>query len=468
MTENPIKSAAPFLSIFGKPIIVLGEAPTEERAHPPSFYTINKQVAVLMRPAGAFLYERKVGSYQIVREAYLQTLFATLPPEILCSAFTYWTRQKERREYEEVVFEPGTQREGVYNLWRGWKYKPVQGDCSLFWAHVHDIICDGHEDRYQWLRKWLAHAVQKTSILPETAVVLTGTQGTGKGAFVQWFAELFAPHKVQVTSTENLLNRFNAHLGEAIVIFADEATWGGDKQKEGILKALITEKRLWIEQKYQPKVEVANCKRLIVASNEDWPVAIGKQDRRMVVLHLSEARQADRTYFDAFFAQRDAGGYEALMYDLLHEDLTGYRPQNRPKSDSSWLIKLRGLETYLQFWYSFLFNGEIDDGTAVMPYPNREGTPGPGTCCVSKAEFHRAYERFCKARTSSGHTVQAQIFFKKSHLFSDGTPHYHKVGGGQQRHFGPMSLDNAREVFEEEVGENSSIWEGAADEPYPF
>jgi hypothetical protein len=51
---------------------------------------------------------------------------------------------------------------------------------------------------------------------------------------------LLGPHYAPLAS----LGRFNSHLKNAILIFADEAIWGGNKREVGALKALITEPKL--------------------------------------------------------------------------------------------------------------------------------------------------------------------------------------------------------------------------------
>ena len=101
-----------------------------------------------------------------------------------------WWVHPKRRAYAGLVFLPGSPLEVElgddnphYNLFRGWPVQPVPGDCSLFWAHLKDIICAGDEERYLYVRRWLAHGIQKPEEMPETSLVLRGGQGTGKGTY---------------------------------------------------------------------------------------------------------------------------------------------------------------------------------------------------------------------------------------------------------------------------------------------
>src|SRR4030095_9825416 len=104
----------------------------------------------------------------------------------------------------------------------------------------------------------------------EVALVLRGGRGTGKGVFARAVGHLFGPHFVHVSSARQLLGNFNAHLQDAIVVFADEVFLAGDRHVEVVLKTLITEPTIQIERKYRALVTAKNLIHLIIASNEDW------------------------------------------------------------------------------------------------------------------------------------------------------------------------------------------------------
>ena len=113
----------------------------------------------------------------------------------------------------------------------------------------------------------MADAVQNPSQRPGTAIVLRGKQGVGKGIFCSEFGKLFGQHFVHVQHARHLTGHFNAHLKDALIVFADEAFWAGDKSAEGALKAMVTEDLLPIEFKGKDATYVRNHIRLLVASN---------------------------------------------------------------------------------------------------------------------------------------------------------------------------------------------------------
>lgn len=63
-----------------------------------------------------------------------------------------WLRSPERREYDGLVFRPGRDVSGKFNLWRGFSVKAQQGDSSLFWTLVREAICAGSDEIYAYVR----------------------------------------------------------------------------------------------------------------------------------------------------------------------------------------------------------------------------------------------------------------------------------------------------------------------------
>ena len=99
---------------------------------------------------------------------------------------------------------------------------------SGFDDHIYNNIAQKNEEVYSYLWDWMADAVQNTARKPETSVVLkSSAQGTGKGTFIQIFGKLFGSHFLQIDSPHHLTGRFNTHLMNNLILFADEAFWAG-------------------------------------------------------------------------------------------------------------------------------------------------------------------------------------------------------------------------------------------------
>lgn len=244
----------------------------------------------------------------------------------------WWLGHSSRRQYDRVVFSPGREVEGAYNLWRGFDCEARPGDCSLFLEHLRENLCGGVGHLYEYLVGWMANAVQRPAQPGYAAVVMRGDRGVGKSYFAKTFGSLWGRHFLHVAHATHLVGNFNAHLRDCCVLFADEAFWAGDKKNESVLKALITEETMAIEAKGIDVEASANFLHLILASNDRWVVPAGWDERRFLVLDVSPAHAQDTAYFGRMENQMRSGGREALLHMLLGRNLEGYDVRTIPKT----------------------------------------------------------------------------------------------------------------------------------------
>lgn len=271
----------------------------------------------------------------------------------------YWLRHPAHRTYDSLVFQPGRTRcdPKFFNLWRGYAVKPIKGDCSLYLAHILNNICQGNKELYLYVMAWLANVIQTPGNRPGVALVLRGKQGTGKGIFAKVLGSLFGPHFAHISNSHQLVGRFNAILKQAIIAFADEAFWAGDKQAEGTLNALITEETHNIEPKGIDPFSVRNFMHLIVASNHEWVIPATSEARRWLVLDVGEDHLQDHAYFRAISEQMKNGGREALLYELLHYDGSAVDLWTVPKTEALADQKVHSMTPVQKFWFNCLKAG---------------------------------------------------------------------------------------------------------------
>lgn len=247
-----------------------------------------------------------------------------------------------------------------YNTWRGYACEPKHGNWSRLKNHIAGNLCGGNAEHLDYLLNWMAHLVQFPGRLPGVAVCLHGGQGTGKSAFFKYLAALFPPaHVIQITKREHLVGRFNAHLADRLLVFADEAFFAGDRQIVGELNGVITEERRTIERKGIDAVDEENCVHLIMASNNDWFVHAARDARRFFVLRVGDEHAQDTAYFDAITAQQASGGREAMLHELLHRDLSTFNPRHVPRTAALREQIERSREPHEIWWH-----GQLADATA--------------------------------------------------------------------------------------------------------
>jgi hypothetical protein len=271
----------------------------------------------------------------------------------------FWISHPLRRQYSQIVFEPGLAAPPeTYNLWRGWSVEPKPGNCDLFLRHIWEVLAGQNEDIYNYLLDWCAQLVQQPQVKPGVALVLRGLQGTGKGTFVDALGRLCAAHYLQITNSSHLLNKFNSHMKTALLVFADEAVWAGDKAGEGVLKAMITEKFSQVEHKGKDSVQLRNYIRLIMSSNADWVAPVEKDDRRYFVLDVRDHHKEDAKWFGAIQRELDGGGLGAFLHLLMERDISRVNIRKFPQTAAIVEQKINSMDPLSSWWYDLLQDGE--------------------------------------------------------------------------------------------------------------
>jgi hypothetical protein len=251
----------------------------------------------------------------------------------------------------------------ILNLYQGLAVTPKAGDVDLILDHIKSVWCSGSEVGYRYVIGWLARMFQHPGERGHTVIVLKSGEGTGKNIIVDMLVKAFGEHAMVATKGDDLTGRFNDQLATSVLVFANEAVWGGDKSREGALKSLITDIDLPAERKYLPKYRVNNCVHIIMASNSDWAAPIGMDDRRFVLLDVDESRKGDTKYFGRLAEQIDNGGTEAIVHYLLEYDVSDFNPRTLPDMGlnqvSKGEAKLKGADSVTQWWADCLYSGDI-------------------------------------------------------------------------------------------------------------
>ena len=309
-----------------------------------------------------------------------------------------WLAHEERRTYHNGMdlFPLREAPEGYYNTWHGFSVEPREGDCSLYLNHLKEVICDGDEKLYDWLITWLADLVQDPSNPKGCAVVMRGGEGCGKGTFANAIGKLFGPHHRHLIDDSHLTSNFNSHLFDAITIFADEITWGGNKKTAGKLKGMVTERYLIGERKGVDAIQYNNRSHLIVASNSDWVIPASFDSRRWFVLDVPATKTGNMQYFGAINDELENGGMEALLHHLQNVPLgQGDIDSIRFAPVTEGLKKQRILNAQedwtLRWWIRQLEAGEMG---ALGAKDREKGWPTH----VIKNELYDHYERYCMDR----------------------------------------------------------------------
>ncbi len=254
------------------------------------------------------------------------------------------------KRYDGLIFAPGKNPvvDGCLNLWQGFGVKAKAGEWPLMRRHIEEVLANGEQAVAEYILRWAAWSVQNPGEQAEVALAFVGGRGTGKGVFGRAMVQIFGTYGLHIAQSKHLVGAFNKHFLHCALLFADEAFWAGDKQGEGALKAVITEPTLTIEPKGVDAFTAKNCLHVIMASNEEWIVPAGADERRFAAFRVSDARRGDKAYFDALYSELENGGLAAMLHDLLAMDLGGWHPrqdvpQTRALLDQK-MQSLRGID----------------------------------------------------------------------------------------------------------------------------
>lgn len=271
----------------------------------------------------------------------------------------WWLGHPQRRQFDTIVFAPGREITGAYNMWKGFAVTARPGDCQLFLDHLLENVCNGDEAIYRYLMGWLARMVQHPDSPGEVAVVMRGGKGTGKSFAAKVIGSLLGRHFLHVSNPSHLVGNFNSHLRDVVLLFADEAFYAGDKKHASILKTLITEDTLQIEAKGVDVETAPNYVHLIMASNDEHVVPASGDERRFLVLDVGKEQQQKSAYFRAIADQMDNGGREALLHLLLTYDLSEFDVRQVPQTDALKDQKDLSLSPEQDWWLNKLNDGSL-------------------------------------------------------------------------------------------------------------
>jgi len=242
---------------------------------------------------------------------------------------TEWIEGGFRKKIKGVRFDPkqepsSVMSNGYYNLWKGFSCSAAEGDVQPFLDFTKDIIVGNDPELFEFLIDYLAHIVQYPDKKEGMACVLKGSKGVGKDTWIGAFASLFdRSHYLAVNSMKTITGNFNIHLQHSIICNLGEAFFSGDHAAEGALKTLITEKEMQYEPKHMDSFSGSNYTRVFMSTNLDWVVpAKGNDERRYIVLEVSDLRRGDLDYMDKFRIWLNNGGREALLHYLMEREIT--------------------------------------------------------------------------------------------------------------------------------------------------
>ena len=333
---------------------------------------------------------------------------------------SFWMNHKDAIRYSSIVFDPITKTlpANAFNLFRGLACKPKRGSWRKFMRLIFFVICNKNKKLWRYVLYWIANLVQGGE-KPGVALVLIGKQGTGKGTFATILGELFGRHFLHITQSRHLTGNFNFHMREAYLVFADESFWAGDKQGESVLKGLITEPTHMLEQKGIDPIAISNFMSFIFATNNDWSVPAGPEERRYCAMEVSDREEQNHPYFAEIREEMlEQGGLEGMLYDLSALDLSAINLRQAPSSSGLSNQKYHS-DIVVQFLIDHIDNDYLQEEWDTSSGQGVWVKKPWGDGRVTKDNFYDAFVRFAK-KAGHNHPIPKETFGKRLKIWIDG------------------------------------------------
>lgn len=416
--------------------------------------------------------------------------------------FDKWYTSPHATRYSEIQFVPYKDTppklpEGTLNLYTGFAVKPVNhGIKYLRIIHLIRHFTGGNEQHFKWVLDWIAFNFQNPHKKAEVAIVLRGTEGTGKGLLGRLFLLIHGMHAAALTNPDHVVGRFNAHLETLVFAVLTEAFFAGDAKTNGALKALLTDTELMIERKFQDAEPSRNYLNCLMTTNEDFAVPAGATARRYAVFDANKVEGVTHLVTDSFSflveneygeqekitflegASFDCGKWEGtellkvaepnlipvshfytelaqeverkevleqFLFDVLSRDIADYRPNAAiPKTEALLEQKLHTLkQDSVGCWLYDL--ADIHQNEVVITCFEKDGKVAhyPADKGVPNAILHKSYLDWCHASKQSHFKIEHQTGFVKRLKKLMPLANAVWVGGERGLSFNYFSLDYA-------------------------
>ena len=269
---------------------------------------------------------------------------------------------------------------------------------SVEWFEDHMEYLVEDDAAREAIVKWLAFNVQWPGTKIHHAVILQGTQGTGKSFLGRMMSEMLGAN-CRIIAAQDVSRKWNRIYTDASLIVAEELMQGGRDAREfsNQVKHLITGEEMDIEEKYQSvQTGVKNHVNFLFLTNYEDSIDLdGGEDRYLV--HFSKAKPLTGAYYRNLFGKLSDPEEMARLYTwFMTYDLREFDHASRAIRTHS----LNTLKTeYVPHWRAQLehmINGAIspfEEGHSIVqiqPLVNYLGSL-PGVRTVPSRTVVRNY-----------------------------------------------------------------------------
>lgn len=303
----------------------------------------------------------------------------------LGSSYAIWENSPDRRviRADHLVFDPLQKVDPAthINTFTGLPLKPADSPEKaqpildlLYWLVNDDL------DAYYWIVKWLAYPLQNIGAKMRTAMLVHGrNQGAGKSLFFGDIQrQIYGMEYGAVVGQHQLDGMYTEWRSRKLYCVFEEIFSNATKYSHmGTVKHMITGTTQRIEKKFVSGWEEENHMNVVFLSNENQPLPVEPNDRRLLVIWPE--RKLDPSITERVKAAIENGGIDAWYRYLLDVDLSGFDEFTEPPMTEA---KRRLIDYGLPSWEVFLRDWQA----SALCYPY--------TSCLT-SQLYAAYKHWC-------------------------------------------------------------------------
>jgi len=198
-------------------------------------------------------------------------------------------------------------------------------------------LCCGNPKYANYLKKYLAHIIQKPASKMPVAIIIKGKQGTGKNTMLLPIEKIISSeHFITSSNPQDFFGEHAEGFYHKLLVNMNEMEGKDGFDFDSKLKSFISEDTITINPKYQRPTKVNNYCRLLIFSNKANPIVLDVMgsDRRYVVFESSdfflEMDEKNRKKYGMSFwnglrnHMNTIPFLSALYRDLCNEDLDNW------------------------------------------------------------------------------------------------------------------------------------------------
>jgi hypothetical protein len=248
----------------------------------------------------------------------------TVVPQSFIKRWVSHCHNIRRYEDMDVYPNPSFCPPNILNMWSPFACEKlttsyVKNEEGLFYILNHiRILCNNDDVVCDYFIKWIAQMIQYPEI-KTICITLISDEGSGKGTLMKLIQKMLGSDKYYETSkpSRDVWGDFNAIMKDTFFVNLNELSKQETLQAEGVIKTLITDEAMTINQKGISQYKVKSYHRFIITTNNDDPIKTKKGDRRNLIIRSSDEKKGNTEYFDTLNAYLDDDNVIRTCYDYF-------------------------------------------------------------------------------------------------------------------------------------------------------